>query len=56
MLPKMYCVQWKNGRMQCLEAQLMLETACVVCNRYTEQAGVVLWRKMTAWLFEYTTL
>ena len=45
--------------MQCLQAQLMLETAHVVCNsivEYTEQAGVVVWRKMTVWLFEYTTL
>ena len=56
---KMYCVQWKNGWMLCLQAQLMLETAHVVCNsivEYTEQAGVVVWRKMTAWPFEYTTL
>ena len=55
----MYCVQWKNGWMQCLQAQLMLETAHVVYNsivEYTEQAGVVVWRKMTAWPFEYTTL
>ena len=41
-------------------AQLMLETAHVVCNsillEHTEQAGVVVWRKMTAWPFEYTTL
>ena len=31
----------------------------VVCNsivEYTEQAGVVVWRKMAAWPFEYTTL
>ena len=60
MLPKMHCVQWKNaGWLQCLQAQLMPETAHVVCNsivEYTEQAGVVVWRKITAWPFEYTTI
>ena len=35
--------------MQCLQAQLMLEMAHVVCNSIVEQAGVVVWRKMTAW-------
>ena len=36
----------------------MLETARMVCSsivQYTEQAGVVVWRKMTARPFEYTT-
>ena len=50
----MYCVQWKNGWMQCLQAQLMLETAHVVCNsivEYTEQAGV--WRKILRRLNHY---
>ena len=30
--------------------------SCGLIVEYTEQAGVVVWRKMTAWPFEYTTL